>query len=469
MTFIKTDPVLLEEQDDLLMSYLNSDYLSNDASWPLDDTSPSTPESTSSSEPAQLLSPSSSPKSTLFEQPALHWPMQQPYFVPTSLQPDVLNGFPFIMPCLDAASVPSAIFNSDFEQQTKKRRGRKKRDSTPSVSATNVAATPSLKSLAPLRPITAVATETPAVIKAEPEPIKVQSQHKVVDQKAAAIAKRQERLIKNRAAALLSRKRKREHLTALEEQNESLNSENSNLKSRLEDLEAENEKLVNENQQLYKRLALYEANETKPTAINEKVHEVSKKSKVSQSGMVLMIILFSFAILALPTAKNNRLPLMSSAHTNNVNTFQLNRYCDQTNKEDEVMEEKEETFFIKSVSGSELKQSITHENQQKEQATSSALHLYSNQLIQLQQDKKKEDTCIESFSLLCPYDETAADDKRLLQIDMQVLGSRIVQGVFNMMEKPKAKLLESKFDMSKRMRRRLAKARVKQRLIKRLA
>jgi hypothetical protein len=306
MAFIKTDPVLLEEQDDLLMSYLNSDYLSNDASWPLDDTSPSTPESTSSSEPAQLLSPSSSPKSNLFEQQALHWPIQQPYFVPTSLQPDVLNGFPFIMPCLDAASMPSAIFSSDLEQQTKKRRGRKKRDSTPSVSAT-MAATPSLKSLAPLRPNTAVtATETP-VIKAEQqqqqqqqqqhEPIKIESQPKVVDQKAAAIAKRQERLIKNRAAALLSRKRKREHLTAIEEQNESLNSDNTTLKSRVEDLEAEKLKLVNENQQLQKKLALYETgnnkndgDDAKPAIVNEtKVHEVSKKSKVSQSGMVLMV------------------------------------------------------------------------------------------------------------------------------------------------------------------------------------
>jgi hypothetical protein len=157
----------------------------------------------------------------------------------------------------------------------------------------------------------------------------------------------------------------------------------------------------------------------------------------------------------------------SFSHLGSVNTFQLNRYCDQTKKEDEVMEDKEETFFLKSVSGSELEQSIAHENQHQE--TASSLHLYSDQLIQLQHQEKKEDACTKSFSLLCPYDEKPNDDERLLQIDMQVVGSRIVQGVFNMMEKPKSKILETSFDMSKRMRRRLAKARVKQRLIKRLA
>ena len=49
--------------------------------------------------------------------------------------------------------------------------------------------------------------------------------------------KRQERLIKNRAAALLSRKRKREHLDELEQKVEALSAENCELKRKISELE----------------------------------------------------------------------------------------------------------------------------------------------------------------------------------------------------------------------------------------
>ena len=62
----------------------------------------------------------------------------------------------------------------------------------------------------------------------------------VSSQKAATIAKRQERLIKNRAAALLSRKRKREHLNALEDERNGLAGENDSLRERVMELEKAN-------------------------------------------------------------------------------------------------------------------------------------------------------------------------------------------------------------------------------------
>lgn len=57
------------------------------------------------------------------------------------------------------------------------------------------------------------------------------------------VTKRQERLIKNRAAALLSRKRKREHLNSLEEEKNKLVNENNELKESMNQLAKENTEL----------------------------------------------------------------------------------------------------------------------------------------------------------------------------------------------------------------------------------
>lgn len=53
----------------------------------------------------------------------------------------------------------------------------------------------------------------------------------------SAQAKRQERLIKNRAAALLSRKRKREHINLLESHTDLLKTTNQELQERVSELE----------------------------------------------------------------------------------------------------------------------------------------------------------------------------------------------------------------------------------------
>ncbi|KAJ1992705.1 hypothetical protein GGI25_002038 [Coemansia spiralis] len=66
----------------------------------------------------------------------------------------------------------------------------------------------------------------------------------------AATQKRQERLIKNRAAALLSRKRKREYMTKLESEVEELRDSNSSLVRRLEEMENAMKDLADERDRL---------------------------------------------------------------------------------------------------------------------------------------------------------------------------------------------------------------------------
>ncbi|KAI8988418.1 hypothetical protein BDF20DRAFT_330698 [Mycotypha africana] len=74
----------------------------------------------------------------------------------------------------------------------------------------------------------------------------------------AQIKKRQERLIKNRAAALLSRKRKREHLNSLEEDKQRLTRENEQLTQKVQSLETQLRSLEEENQNLKMKLKMHE-------------------------------------------------------------------------------------------------------------------------------------------------------------------------------------------------------------------
>ncbi|KAI9267313.1 hypothetical protein BY458DRAFT_206720 [Sporodiniella umbellata] len=91
-----------------------------------------------------------------------------------------------------------------------KKRGRKKRE---------IAVSPGPKPLAPY-----------------PAP----AEQKPIAPKEAQLAKRQERLIKNRAAALISRKRKREHLFSLEEENRKLHEKVDLLEKQIQTLSQEN-------------------------------------------------------------------------------------------------------------------------------------------------------------------------------------------------------------------------------------
>ncbi|KAL0082371.1 hypothetical protein F4703DRAFT_1865329 [Phycomyces blakesleeanus] len=145
--------------------------------------------------------------------------------------------------------------------------------------------------------------------------------------KGTAQAKRQERLIKNRAAALLSRKRKREHLNALEDQRDALVNQNKTLEQTVAELELKLSSLEKENQVLKEERV---PKQEEPQSQQQSTKNTSKNSTQilttsKTTGMVFMIILFSFAMLSMPTRSNNRLtvanesksvPLLSSGHSN---------------------------------------------------------------------------------------------------------------------------------------------------------
>ena len=344
MTYIKTDPVFQEDQEDLLMSYLNSDYMAPSTVSP----SPTTPKLNST----QGLNYSATTAISGFDDSEDNWHstpstpnddlFRQQQAIVSCFHPDVLNGsLQFIIPSHDQMqqqpiiayienaapnmmntsqyfpsqqqqqqqqqqqyqqhqllqqrsasprSLSSYSSSSDSEQLNKKR-GRKKRASCHSIASSN--------SCGSLTPPPTSASNTPAAIAPAPTKhlpailpaasnnnqiqdsvvprnhdnqkssisknesvINAQSSHITNQaytgsttaiglfvnpntdlQKAAIIAKRQERLIKNRAAALLSRKRKREHLSALEEQCTDLTNVNQSLLDKVSQLEKENQDL----------------------------------------------------------------------------------------------------------------------------------------------------------------------------------------------------------------------------------
>lgn len=80
----------------------------------------------------------------------------------------------------------------------------------------------------------------------------------ISDQPTSPAQKRAARLIKNRAAASESRKRKREQHQMLESRAEQLQVENDSLRARVSELKRENETLRKENGDLRSRLARYE-------------------------------------------------------------------------------------------------------------------------------------------------------------------------------------------------------------------
>ncbi|KAL7319606.1 positive regulation of ATF6-mediated unfolded protein response [Mucor circinelloides] len=335
--YIKTDPALQEDQDDLLMSYLNSDYMAPSTASP----SPATPKFSSIQEANYSASMAplgfesnvdeywqstpSTPNDDLFRQ-------QQA--IASCFHPNILNGnLQYVIPSHDQMqqqsisayigntlptnmmyapqyypsqhnqlllqqqpasprSLSSYSSSSSDSEQPKKKRGRKKRDSCHSVASSNSCGsltppptqnsnTPTVIVPAPVKHLptilpaasnnnnashqgsltkqesiitkkeTLMETEVSQILKQRgtaTTAVATKSPAPAVNpnadlQKAATIAKRQERLIKNRAAALLSRKRKREHLSALEEQCTDLTSENQSLLDKVSQLEKENMEL----------------------------------------------------------------------------------------------------------------------------------------------------------------------------------------------------------------------------------
>ncbi|KAG9070360.1 hypothetical protein KI688_009697 [Linnemannia hyalina] len=129
-----------------------------------------------------------------------------------------------------------------------------------------------------------------------------------------AQAKRQERLIKNRAAALLSRKRKREHISLLESHTDLLKMDNQDLKERVSELE-ENVKVLTEERDsarqecelLHRKInVLTRPHETRMDVDlerNLRTTDAERGLNSKATGVVFMIILFSFALFNLPSGK----------------------------------------------------------------------------------------------------------------------------------------------------------------------
>lgn len=332
--YIKADPALQEDQEDLLMSYLNSDYMAPSVPSP----APATPKFSSIQEVNYSASMTpldfdgnveeywqstpSTPNDDLFR--------QQQEAIASCFHPNVLNGnVQYVIPSHDQMqqqsmgayigstltanimyapqcypsqhsnhllqqqpasprSLSSYSSSSSDSERPKKKRGRKKRDSCHSVASSTSCGsltpppaqtlnTPTAIAPAPVKHLPTILpaastsstashqdttvtkqesfiTKKETLMEAEASQILKQatvatkSPVPVVNpnadsQKAATIAKRQERLIKNRAAALLSRKRKREHLSALEEQCTDLTSVNQSLLDKVSQLEKENMEL----------------------------------------------------------------------------------------------------------------------------------------------------------------------------------------------------------------------------------
>ncbi|KAI8083665.1 hypothetical protein BDF21DRAFT_492590 [Thamnidium elegans] len=463
MTYIKPDPETQEEQEDLIMSYLNADYLSTD-STPL-----SPPSSTSSASDT-----TGSPEKRSVDDFMLdintadflnnndHWATNtdnlfNPCF-PQQVGGDLL-GFPFflspptqstnfIQPFLPMSSNSSTGSVSDTEQP-KKKRGRKKREP---ILQTNLPVQPSLLAPKPLAPrpnseiikMEPIEVAGPPIIKETPIP---QTQEA---QKAAQIQKRQERLIKNRAAALLSRKRKREHLSCLEEEKQLLVTENENLLNKVATLENKVACLEKENLDLKQHLQIT----SNPTSNNNNNHSstiinigankrplVNTKSSKA-TGVVFMIMLFSFALFTLPSRTADRLtvggsvmdtkkqfPLIGSSHHVDYSMVNNNHSTD--------------LVLIDAVRPRDLQSWINHKTDETndiqawsngQQPTQRHVYLYSKEFSQIapmhttsQQFTSTHDLPI--LSLISPYNTTEEEkncEKKYLQIDVQVLRSTVI-------------------------------------------
>ncbi|RKP23885.1 hypothetical protein SYNPS1DRAFT_24034 [Syncephalis pseudoplumigaleata] len=179
---------------------------------------------------------------------------------------------------------------------------------------------------------------------AQPFPVPQDEQQIVYD-------KRQQRLIKNRAAALMSRKRKREHLASLEHQAEELKSENDQLRAKLTEQESRVTAVERERDEAQQQLSelqrkLHELQEEmahreqqasshqqqqqhdsssicrmdvekamQPQPQQAMGHESRMVKSTSTAGMVFMAIIFSFALLSFPVARIT-LPLTGGGSRN---------------------------------------------------------------------------------------------------------------------------------------------------------
>ncbi|CAO3591946.1 unnamed protein product [Absidia cylindrospora] len=289
-----------------------------------------------------------------------------------------------------------------------------------------------------------------------------------------AYAKRQERLIKNRAAALLSRKRKREHLTSLEDERQQLVNENQSLHQKVSSLEARVVSLEQENMELKQQLSpptTGSIHKQYPHYHNSSSLATPKHTKTT--GMVFMIILFSFAFFSLPSSHSSdqltvggggsakpNIPLIGTSPSRvpeirleTIDTGAATATADTPNTTTDLMlidhvRPLDLQSWIKQtlVQQKHQQQHDQHEtgltHWQDEQAAKGLSHqhlyLYTDKFSQAAQlhENQHEQTPLASttaieptLSILCPLNtSTSCEPPTYLQIDVQILGSRVLEG-----------------------------------------
>lgn len=171
-----------------------------------------------------------------------------------------------------------------------------------------------------------------------------------------AYQKRQERLLKNREAAHLSRKRKREQLHLLETHAQELIAENKTLKLKVIELEQINENLVKENGILKNKI---KENKESGNLINNDIYNMFIKSETDsvptpssthlppqqnqnsvkkEIGVVFMVLLFSFSLFTFPfsmlsSPKTNELSASSSSFSSSSSSLMatlFNKFIDHS-------------------------------------------------------------------------------------------------------------------------------------------
>ncbi|KAG2186365.1 hypothetical protein INT43_002803 [Umbelopsis isabellina] len=474
-----------QEQDELLFSFLNTDCVdsSYNMQWSNMDLvdPPSPPYSTSSGDSIAHGSGSATEdfeSSTAVDilSPDNLWQFMSPIasddgsaaLCNTAFQPML---FPAPIP-VEPASPRSSPSASDSEPNKRKRGRKAKTSASPASTTTQLKPLlPSVNGRTPeiaVRPAIAPSPNPPSsgshVVQVKAEPVdsmplmphplnnSSQPQQPQYTAQQAAMAKRQERLIKNRAAALLSRKRKREHLTTLEEENTAIKQENDELREQVAKLTAELQMVRTENEEL-------RGSSTPKTS--------QKNTKAT--GMVFMIMLFSFALFSLPNGSVNRLTVGGSSRRGLIGSSNLPYY--ETNQQKLLdggsptidVSPSTEVMVVESIKAHDLQSWIQEslkldaekypsETESQEPVTSTALVQYSkaqtfstasssspplylyagelSQVVRLGEEHKtdRRNAVSPRVSLLSPLvaNPGECEPQQYLQVDMQVISSKIV-------------------------------------------
>ncbi|KAG0275752.1 hypothetical protein BGZ95_008414 [Linnemannia exigua] len=221
-------------------------------------------------------------------------PQPTPPSPPVSVHDTFIKQSPPLSPCISLAPAPSTN------------------------NATGAAGTPGAGGPTLLRRPSIIPALTPSMARSNPVIVKstlIPDEKPQSEAVMTAQAKRQERLIKNRAAALLSRKRKREHISLLESHTDLLKVDNQDLKERVSELE-ENVKVLTEErdsarqecERLHRQITVltHRPHETRmdmDLERNLRTTDAERGLNSKATGVVFMIILFSFALFNLPSGK----------------------------------------------------------------------------------------------------------------------------------------------------------------------